>query len=80
MAVFGKGGFPWEDAYRMPVRVRKLNVMKLQEILEKEAEASKGKKGETPQKPTIHRPNVNAGNTKGYAPQVSRPNTTPRRK
>ena len=64
----------------MPVRVRKLNVMKLQEILEKETEAAKGKKGETPQKPTIHRPDVSSGNTKGYAPKVSRPNTTPKRK
>jgi hypothetical protein len=62
----------------MPVRVRKLNVMKLQELLEKEANPSKG---EVPQKPTVHHPGIAPkGTMPGYIPKVTRPNTTPKRK
>jgi hypothetical protein len=38
----GEGAFPWEHAYRMPVRVRKMCVIRLQEILEKKNNPDKG--------------------------------------
>jgi hypothetical protein len=54
--------------------------MKLQEILEKEANIANDNRGETPQKPTIHRPNINKGINKGHTPKVIRPNVIPKKK
>lgn len=90
--MLGKGGFPWEDAYRMPVRVRKLNVMKLKELLEAEIAASKGKGSSTDKESISKAEMVALGKrykdieskskvpTKSIAPTVTRPNPSPKRK
>ena len=88
----GKGGYPWEDAYRMPVRVRKLNVMKLKELLDAEAAAYKGKGGGNNKDSMNKAEMVALGKrykdmegksrvpSKSLSPTVTRPNTAPKQK
>ena len=76
LSILGKGGFPWEDAYRMPVRVRKMCVSRLQEILEKEANPPKSQNNV----PKIHHgPGITRMPQK-TSPKINRPNASPKNK
>ena len=57
----GRGGFPYDTVYNMPIMYRKYHIQKIQEYLDKKAEAEEQamKKSATPSSnKSISRPNV----------------------
>lgn len=56
----GKGGFPYDQVYNMPIQYRKYHIRKINEYLEKKAEAEQkaSKTSTTPTKQSVSRPNI----------------------
>ena len=56
----GRGGFPYETVYNMPIVYRKYHIRKIQEYLDKKAEAEEQamKKSSSPAKNSVSKPNI----------------------
>ena len=72
LSVGGKGGFPWEHVYRMPVRVRKLCVNKLKEILEKESETINRDTNTPSNNSKVHKPGIIPKGNTASIPKVQK--------
>jgi len=56
----GRGGFPYDTVYNMPVVYRRYHIQKIQEYLDKKAEAEEQalKKSSSSSKPSVSKPNI----------------------
>ena len=63
----GQGGYDYETIYNMPIWLRKFSISKINEHnKEQNDEIEKSKKGSTPNKNQVYRPNVSPGNTYNF--------------
>jgi hypothetical protein len=55
----GRGGFPYDTVYNMPIVYRRYHIQKIQEYLDKKAEAEeKAQQNSTTSKPSVSKPNI----------------------
>jgi hypothetical protein len=55
----GRGGFPYDTVYNMPIVYRRYHIQKIQEYLDKKSEAEeKAQQKSTSSKPSVSKPNI----------------------
>ncbi len=55
----GRGGFPYDTVYNMPIVYRRYHIQKIQEYLDKKAEVEeKAQTKSTSSKPSVSKPNI----------------------
>jgi hypothetical protein len=55
----GRGGFPYDTVYNMPIVYRRYHIQKIQEYLDKKAEAEeKAMSKSSSSKPSVSKPNI----------------------
>ncbi len=63
----GGGGFQYSEVYNMPIWLRKFHSNKISEFNQEQNEKiEKAKKGSSPDKNKVHRPNINPRSTPNF--------------